>query len=152
MGLIQNIIDWFSGGSKVGPSPVDVIPPGDWVNNLLKLHNSIRPYKYPLTINAELMKDAQDYVDFMAAHPNKFSHVENGTDVDRANRAGYNSSYVGENIAKGGNNEQDVFTMWKNSAPHYANIMNTNYKDVGFGMSVASNGTKFWCAVFGRVW
>lgn len=154
MNFIQNILNWLGGGgAKPKPTPV-VIPPlgGDWMQRLLILHNSARPFNYSLALNSALIRAAQSYAEVMAAHPNQFSHGEAGTDVDRANKAGYNSTYVGENIAEGAVNEANAFNMWRASPGHYANIVNMNYKDVGFGVASSSDGTKYWCASFGRIW
>ena len=51
------------------------------------------------------------------------------------NAAGYNYSVAGENLAYGFNASQDVLTAWMGSPEHRANILNTTYKDVGFGIA-----------------
>lgn len=151
MNLIQNILNWFW-PAPPNPGPVVIPPSTNWMNNLLRLHNGLRPSNYSLRLNSQLVKGAQDYANFMAAHPNELSHTENGTEIDRANKAGYNSVYIGENIAEGAVTESDVFNLWRNSPAHYANMVNANYKDVGFGLASSSDGRKFWCALFGRIW
>ena len=54
------------------------------------------------------------------------------------NQAGYHYLYAGENLAKDFDTTSGVMTGWMNSAGHRANILNANYKDVGFSVM---NGT-----------
>lgn len=51
---------------------------------------------------------------------------------------GYNYKYAGENLAKDFNTSTSVVTAWMASASHRANLVSTNYKDIGV---VAVNGT-----------
>jgi hypothetical protein len=53
--------------------------------------------------------------------------------------AGYNYSVAGENLAYGFNTSQDVITAWMASPEHRANILDAQYKDVGFGIANATN-------------
>jgi uncharacterized protein YkwD len=54
--------------------------------------------------------------------------------------AGYNYVTAGENLAYGFNTSGDVITAWMGSPEHRANILNSAYKDVGFGIA---NSTDF---------
>ncbi|MFH1546867.1 MAG: CAP domain-containing protein [bacterium] len=45
--------------------------------------------------------------------------------------AGYNYVYAGENLAKGFTTSEGVHAAWMASASHAANIMNSNYKEIG---------------------
>ena len=85
------------------------------------------------------------------AQRNFFSHTgsDGSSSGGRARRYGYNSSYVGENIAKGYQSAQAVFNGWMNSDGHRKNILNGRYRDCGIGYVVSGNGTPFWCQVFG---
>ena len=47
--------------------------------------------------------------------------------------AGYNYQLAGENLAYGFTTAADTLTGWMNSPGHRANILNTGYKEVGFG-------------------
>jgi uncharacterized protein YkwD len=85
------------------------------------------------------------------AQRNILSHTgsDGSSHGDRARRYGYNSSYVGENIAYGYQSAQAVFSGWMNSDGHKKNILNGRYRYCGIGYVVSGNGTPFWCQVFG---
>lgn len=53
--------------------------------------------------------------------------------TDRLIKFSYNYIYAGENIANGYNNEHAVVNAWLNSQGHCANIMNSNYTEMGVG-------------------
>ena len=48
--------------------------------------------------------------------------------------AGYNYVYAGENLARGFSNSEDVVNAWMSSTDHRANILSSNFKDVGFAV------------------
>jgi len=48
--------------------------------------------------------------------------------------AGYNYIYAGENLARGFNTSMDVTNAWMASSSHRANILSSNYSDVGFAV------------------
>ena len=50
----------------------------------------------------------------------------------------------GENIAKGYSSQSSVFTAWKNSPGHRANILRSYFTKMGIGQV----GT-YWCQQFG---
>jgi len=53
--------------------------------------------------------------------------------------AGYNYETAGENLAYGFDTSEDTLTAWMNSPEHRANILNTTYTDVGFGIANSAN-------------
>ena len=53
--------------------------------------------------------------------------------------AGYHYQMAGENLAYGFSNADDTVTGWMNSPTHRANILNANYKNVGFGVAQSKN-------------
>lgn len=55
------------------------------------------------------------------------------------NNAGYSYTKAGENLACGFDDSTSVITGWYNSATHKANLLDSAYKDVGFGIINASN-------------
>lgn len=81
---------------------------------------------------------------------NYFSHTSPtyGSPFDMMER--FNVSYrsAGENIAKGQRTPQDVVNAWMNSSGHRANILNSNYTDLGVGVAKSSNGTMYWTQMF----
>ena len=52
---------------------------------------------------------------------------------DRAERQGYSSRSLGENIAFGYKNEGSVFRGWKFSPGHCVNMMTERFKGIGLG-------------------
>ncbi|MFQ5942633.1 MAG: CAP domain-containing protein [Anaerolineales bacterium] len=84
-----------------------------------------------------------------------FSHTgSDGSNVgDRITAQGYSWSWRGENIfAGGGATPQSAFNWWMNSAPHRANLLHTNYTDIGIGYIYEPNSDYggYFTAVFAR--
>ena len=48
--------------------------------------------------------------------------------------SGYSYVYAGENLARGFNSASDVVNAWMASPNHRANILSSNFKDVGFAV------------------
>ena len=71
--------------------------------------------------------------------------ADGSTTGERATRAGYRWSRIGENVASGTTSAERVMTMWMNSSGHRANIVNCEYRHIG----VARVGG-YWTQVFGR--
>ncbi|MHA9740303.1 CAP domain-containing protein [Robinsoniella peoriensis] len=101
----------------------------------------------PLEIKVNLQAAAQERAkeiekSFSHTRPNgsSFSTVlaENGVD--------YRGS--GENIAWGQRSPEEVMNGWMNSEGHRANILNKNFKYIGVGYHVNSNGTGYWTQLF----
>ncbi len=141
----------------VTPKPVK--PSGLDKNLLVKLVNEVRakgtncggvwhPSVGPIKWNDKLEIAAKRHSDDMFKH-NHFDHT--GTDGsllrDRINDAGYEWSFIGENIASGYPNERAVIAGWLRSTGHCKNIMNGNFKDMG----IAKTG-KYWTQDFGTGW
>ena len=53
--------------------------------------------------------------------------------------SGYQFSNAGENLAYGFNNAQTVNTAWMNSPEHRANILDSGFSNVGFGVAESPN-------------
>lgn len=105
-----------------------------------------------LTWNTRLASAAQSHSSDMA-NRNYFAHegLDGSTIGSRATTAGYTYRLVGENIAAGYNNIDEVMTGWINSPGHCANMMNANFKE--YGMACASNQNStyktYWTQEFG---
>src|SRR3990167_3835487 len=54
--------------------------------------------------------------------------------------AGYSYVYAGENLARGFNTSLDVTNAWMASSSHKANILSSNYSDVGFAVVTGNLG------------
>ncbi len=94
----------------------------------------------PLTINAELDLAAQTKANDMETQ-NYWSHdtPEGQTPWSFITAAGYDYQAAGENLAYGFDTASDTLTAWMNSPEHRANILNTTYHDVGFGVVNIAN-------------
>lgn len=103
-----------------------------------------------LTENSTLNRDAQMKVDDMFAKQ-YFDHVS-PTGVgpsDLAQAVGYAYVTVGENLALGDfAGDTGVVTAWMNSPGHRANILNTNYREIGVAVGKGMyEGHMTWLAV-----
>jgi uncharacterized protein YkwD len=167
---------WFSKSTPPAPTPpvpqppIPVPPPVPpqeedpreaMKRRLLELHNEERSRRgiNPLSYRGELEKAAQRHNDWMVRN-NRLTHSESGNDfdtlrdhADRISREGYRWSWAGENIAMGQGGlyatPEAVFKGWMNSSGHRANILNSRFKDVGFGVTKDRNGGWWWTVNFG---
>ncbi len=103
----------------------------------------------PLSIDSDLNLAATIRAVEMA-YSNKFSHTRpDGSDcfsvLDDLNINSYYS--WGENIAYGQRTVAAVSQAWKNSNGHYKNMINSNFKKVGFG-KFTLNGYTYWVQMF----
>lgn len=135
----------------VPPSPPPPPPPPapgpitDVAAQLLVLHNEERRARGgpPLRIDARLTAAAQKHADWMYRN-NRMDHNQGRVTFDQRIKAeGYRMWTGGENIAAGQRTPEQVVNSWMNSSGHRANILNTQYQDVGFGV----HGT-YWCVDF----
>lgn len=103
----------------------------------------------PLKANAELSKvatvKAQDMID-----KNYFSHTSPtyGSPFDMMKKFGINYTAAGENIAYGQKTPDEVMNGWMNSSGHRANILNSNFTEIGVGVAQDKNGTPYWVQMF----
>lgn len=98
------------------------------------------------SLSPSLSRAAQFQAEFMAK-THKFSHYENGSPGKRAGRYGYNGLVV-ENIARSYNSVEETFFAWAESPKHWEAIIE-EHTEVGFGYSIAKDGTTYWVAVYG---
>jgi len=93
-----------------------------------------------LNINSKLNQAAQAKANDMAAR-NYWSHntPEGNPPWVFFSQAGYEYNAAGENLAYGFDNSDATVEAWMNSPGHRANIMNTNYTEVGFGIANIDN-------------
>jgi uncharacterized protein YkwD len=144
--LIQIILNALFPKPTPVPVPVPVPVPQDWEKSLLDLHNNIRSQNGIglLTINKKLSIAAQNHSNWMKSN-NKLSHDENGVSfTTRLERVNYMWRNAGENIAHGYATPEKAFQGWMNSSGHRKNILNSSFKEVGFGVA----GT-YWTVDFG---
>ena len=106
-----------------------------------------------LTLSSQLGQAAQNHAEDMANN-NYFSHtgLNSSRPSERAEAAGYNYSYVGENISAGRTTPSETINGWMNSTGHRENILNSNYTEIGFGYAYSdhSDYNRYWVQVFGK--
>lgn len=104
-----------------------------------------------LAVNQDLVDAAYNHSVDMRDN-DYFSHtgLDGSLPWDRAQREGYSSGYVGENIAAGSSTVNAVYQQWYGSDGHYANMTNTNFNEAGFAL--VQGGSWGWYAtlVIGR--
>lgn len=101
-----------------------------------------------------LQKSATHHAEDMAKH-GYFEHQDRDGNIApvRARRAGYPSSYVGENLGVGYTTASLAMAGWLASTSHCQNIMNPNYTHVGIGyaQSPKSRHGRYWVLNLGAV-
>lgn len=122
----------------------------NYANQVLTLVNAERSKAglKPLTLNSTLTKSAQAKSQDM--HDKKyFDHNSPtyGTPFQMMSKFGYKYSYAGENIAMGQKTPKEVMDAWMNSTGHRANILNSNYTEIGIGY--VADGS-YWTQQFGK--
>ncbi|MEL6319305.1 MAG: CAP domain-containing protein [Cyanobacteria bacterium J06626_14] len=126
---------------------------------VLKLTNEFRQKNglKPLVIDQDL-DEAADIHSKNMADQDFFSHTgkDGSRPWDRAERAGYESRTVGENIAAGYRTPEAVVQGWIDSPGHRANMLNPNYNEIGLGYYYLQddrgsvNYNSYWTQLFGR--
>lgn len=106
----------------------------------------------PLARSQSLGRVAQAHAADMAAR-SRMEHAgsDGSTPGDRATRAGYRWSRIGENVAAGQPTPELAVASWLESPRHCANLMDPAYTEMGVGFA-AGSGTAaeiYWAQVFG---
>jgi uncharacterized protein YkwD len=118
------------------------------LDDLISRHNEARINRWlwkskPLQKNSFLMNYAQKWSNKMAIE-NKLYHSSMRGIIE----LGF--STVAENIAYGQKSPEEVMKTWMKSSGHRKNILNTNFTEIGCGMSLSENGRLYWCVCFAR--
>ena len=150
--LLLMIVSGLAGCSKsVPPVTQDLhIQMLDAVNQLRRTGcqcgTVFMPPAPALSWNDTLEEAADEHLTDMYYH-GYFGHIapDGSAPVQRAQRLGYTGDYVGENIARGFNNMDDVMRGWINSQDHCQAMMDTLYKEMGAGRL-----NDYWDQEFGR--
>jgi hypothetical protein len=108
---------------------------------------------HPLSYDHQLAAAARGHSEDMGAQ-DYFSHtsLDGRTVPDRITAAGYSYNTYGENIAGGQPTPEDVIDAWMSSSGHRANILNSNFCDIGVGYAYQAGSTyrHYWTQNFGR--
>jgi uncharacterized protein YkwD len=101
-----------------------------------------------LTIDPGLMAQARAQADSMAAS-GKLSHELNGSLTNRLNNAGYRNAAAVENVSAGYDTMAEVFSGWRNSPPHNANLLAPRMTRMGIAAAYNPNTRYkvFWALV-----
>ncbi len=93
-----------------------------------------------LTIDPQLTAAAQAKANDMASH-NYWAHnsPDGKTPWTFISATGYQYQAAGENLAYGFTDASNTIVGWMNSPEHRANILNTDYQNVGFGVASSPN-------------
>lgn len=93
-----------------------------------------------LILDPQLSAAAQAKAEDMARH-NYWAHnsPDGRTPWTFITASGYQYQTAGENLAYGFSGASDTITGWMNSPEHRANILNTAYRNVGFGVARSLN-------------
>lgn len=114
------------GGPTFAQRVLEIVNEERWQNGHLP------PLKGESTLNSA----AETHSNNMAVR-NFFDHCDLDTHTspwDRMEAAGYtNWNYAGENIAAGYGSPENVMAGWMNSSGHRANILSTEFREIGIG-------------------
>lgn len=125
-----------------------------WATEVIALTNAHRAtLGLSALVPSESLKDAAEW---KAAHMAKYgymSHDDPAPPVDRSwdqriEDCGYTYG-MGENIAFGYRSPSAVVAGWLGSKGHRENIENPDFKVIGSGAALNSDGTAYWAQTFG---
>ncbi len=110
---------------------------------VIELTNQLRRQKGvpELKENAKLTEAARAKAQDMLAKQ-YFSHIgpDNKMLVDWLRTSKYSFSVAGENLAMGFESAEDVVNGWVQSPTHFANLIDSDYQEIGVGMTSGSWG------------
>jgi len=92
--------------------------------------------KTTLTLDPILTRVAQEKAEDILVR-DYFSHQDPGGKLiwGKVASAGYDYLYVGENLAKGFSNMDELVAAWLSSPTHRDNLLSEKYQDLGIGIS-----------------
>lgn len=138
----------FTGQAVANSSRVEITPQEAEILSLTNKERENAGLK-PLTINSHLMEVARAQSASMA-HERDLSHSVKGRDlVLRIKTSGYPYRHIAENVAVSTYPANHVVNMWMESEGHSMNILNSNYEEMGIGITVTPGGDKYYTQVFG---
>jgi len=84
------------------------------------------------------------------ARQNKLSHtLDDERPGERIRKAGYHAATWGENCAAGQRTPAEAVSSWMHSEGHRRNILNPQYSEIGIGVAVSEDGTRYSTQVLG---
>jgi uncharacterized protein YkwD len=150
-------------GTPQAPSPLEtprddissVAEPSQSAISLVELTNGARATagSPALQASSALMRAAQLQAEQMATARQMAHTLPSApypTMEDRLNAVGYRWQSAGENIAAGYATAAQAMSGWMDSPDHRANILNTNFTELGTGYAIDATGRPYYVQVFGR--
>jgi uncharacterized protein YkwD len=141
-------------------TPIRAPQPGDpdlgaWATQIIELTNAQRRNNGlpELAVNDRLNKMAQIQAEQMASLDKMQHELPEAAYPDlrsRASAAGYNFSWLGENIAFNYPDPAGVVQGWMLSKGHRENILNTDYTEIGVAVALNADGRPYFAQVFGH--
>jgi hypothetical protein len=115
--------------------------------NVLRAQNGLPA----LTVQAQLNQAAQSHADYLAM-TNTFTHSGAGgsTHLNRIRATGYPMCAGTENIASGAWEPDTIVRLWASSSGHRANMLGSQYTELGVGRSQSRAGEVYWVLVEGK--
>lgn len=99
----------------------------------------------PLSISPTLSTAAEAHSRDQAQRSTMSHTGATGSNVyQRITTAGYWPSAWGENVAAGQPSATDVMNAWMASSGHRANILSSNFSEIGVAAVASANGTLYW--------
>jgi uncharacterized protein YkwD len=119
---------------------------------LIELTNAERKkLKLPaLRSDPALMKLARDHAATMARLGQVGHDLEGKSFAQRMERAKYQASRAGENVAEGQRTPDEAVADWLASPGHKGNILHSDYTCVGVGLAKSKAGKWYWTQVFAK--
>ena len=156
MQLMQSIKDYIAGQIKDEQKPENdaVILPevqNSRAQQVINLTNKERNKAGlpDLKASSQLSRLAQLKAEDMARN-GYFSHTSPtyGSAFDMMKSQGISYRSAGENLAKGQPSAQAAMNGWMNSSGHRANILGSQYSEIGVGIAKNGKGTIYWVQIF----
>jgi uncharacterized protein YkwD len=96
--------------------------------------------------DSPILDESSQWMSTDMANNNYFDHTDSlGRDpFTRMTAFGYDSNDEGENIAAGNSDAEDTYTQWVNSPPHLANMLDSDYTQIGCGRAYSASSTYGW--------
>ena len=115
--------------------------------NLIRCGSELMPKVNPIHWHDDLYKASSDYALYMKENGH-FGHVSlEGDDAgDRLDKVGYKWRYVGENLASGQHNFEEVLQDWLKSESHCKMLMNANMQHFAI-----ARYKEYWVQTFGAL-
>ncbi len=102
-----------------------------------------------LRIDPRLCRAARLHSANMARYNSMSHNLEGRSHQHRTRDAGYPSGMVAENICYSQSDPQQAINTWLNSSGHRANMLSSQYADLGVGIAYSA-GRPYYTQVFGR--